>query len=82
MGSLAMLVNTAASAATNTLKSVDNIACATERLTYVCKSKASNIAELSDTADSMKMLIAKKELDDKVKELGMTFNEHGQMVFA
>ena len=72
-GALAQLATTTASAATNVVKSVDNLACATERVTYIAKSKATNIAELSDTADSMKMLIARKELKDQMDTMGASY---------
>lgn len=73
MGSLALLATTAANATTNVIKSVDNIACATERVTYIAKSKATNIAEISDTTDAMKMLTVRKELKDQMDKMGASY---------
>ena len=73
MGSLALLATTAATATTNIVKSVDNLACATERVTYIAKSKATNIAELSEVGDSMKMLVARKELKDQMDTMGASY---------
>ena len=73
MGSLALLATTAATATTNIVKSVDNLACATERVTYIAKSKATNIAELSEVGDSMKMLVARKELKDQMDSMGASY---------
>lgn len=73
MGSLALLATTAATATTNIVKSVDNLACATERVTYIAKSKATNIAELSEVGDSMKMLVARKELKEQMDAMGASY---------
>lgn len=54
---------------------------AVERITYIAESKASNLAEISDTADTLKLVIAKKELADKMKELGVSVNADGVMSF-
>lgn len=73
MGSLALLATTAANATTNVIKSVDNLACATERVTHIAKSKATNIAEISEVQDSMKMLVARKELKDQMDTMGASY---------
>ena len=52
MGSLAMLATTAANTTTNTLKMIDNLAVAGERVTHIARSKATNIAEISEVQDS------------------------------
>lgn len=54
---------------------------ALERITYIAESKASNLAEISDTADTLKLVVAKKELADKMKELGVSYDENGIMSF-
>ena len=74
-GALAQLATTTASAATNVVKSVDNLACAAERVSYIAKSKATNIAELSDVSDSMKMLVARKELQDQMNTMGASYKD-------
>lgn len=70
MGSLATLGKVAANTVTNSLLTVDNLACASERITYIAKSKATNIAEISDVQDSMKMLQVRKELKDQMDAMG------------
>ena len=72
-GSVSLLVSTAANATTNVIKSVDNLACATERVTHIAKSKATNIAEISEVQDSMKMLVARKELKDQMDAMGASY---------
>ena len=73
MGSIALLASTAANTATNTIKMVDNLAVAGERITYIAKSKATNIAEISDVQDSMKMLVARKELKVQMDTMGASY---------
>lgn len=73
LGSLSLLASTAANTATNTIKMVDNLAVAGERITYIAKSKATNIAEISDVSDSMKMLVARKELKDQMTSMGASY---------
>ena len=73
LGSLSLLASTAANTATNTIKMVDNLAVAGERITYIAKSKATNIAEISDVSDSMKMLVARKELKDQMDTMGASY---------
>lgn len=81
MGAITGAMTATLSAVTNTAKMVDNAACAGERITYIAKSKAENLAEISDTADTLKLVVAKKELADKMEELGVTINENGVMSF-
>ena len=66
---------------TNGLGMVNNAFIAGERMTYIAASKASNLAEISDTADTLKLVIVKKELDIKMKELGVTVDAQGNMSF-
>lgn len=80
-GSITAAANATLSAVTNGAKMVDNAMCAGERMTYIAKSKAENLAEISDTADTLKLVIAKKELDSKMKELGVTVKD-GVMSFG
>lgn len=80
-GSVTTMLTTAASAVTNGAKMLDNAMIAGERMTYIAASKASNLAEISDVADTLKLVVAKKELDDKIKELGVTVHEDGSMSF-
>lgn len=80
-GALTELGKVAANTATNGLKMVDNTFTAGERITYIAASKASNLAEISDTADTLKLVIAKKALDEKIKDLGVTVHEDGSMTF-
>ena len=80
LGSIALLATTAASATTNTIKMVDNLACAGERVTHIAKSKATNIAEISEVQDSMKMLTVRKELKDQMDTMGASY-VNGVLVF-
>ena len=73
MGSIALLASTAANTATNTIKMIDNLACAGERVTHIAKSKATNIAEISEVQDSMKMLVARKELKTQMDTMGASY---------
>lgn len=73
MGSIALLASTAANTATNTIKMVDNLAVAGERVTHIAKSKATNIAEISEVQDSMKMLVVRKELKDQMDSMGASY---------
>lgn len=75
MGSIATLGKVAANTATNALLTVDNLACASERITYIAKSKATNIAEISDVQDSMKMLAVRKELNDQMDTMGASYKD-------
>lgn len=67
---------------TNGLGMVNNAFIAGERMTYIAASKASNLAEISDVADTLKLVTVKKELDDKMKALGVNVDENGVMSFA
>lgn len=80
-GAIAGMAQAGTSALTNGFKMVDNAMIAGERITYIAASKASNMAEISDTADTLKLVIAKKELADKISELGVTVAEDGSMSF-
>ena len=73
LGSIALLASTAANTATNTIKMIDNLAVAGERVTHIAKSKATNIAEISEVQDSMKMLVVRKELKDQMDTLGASY---------
>ena len=73
LGSIALLASTAANTATNTIKMVDNLAVAGERVTHIAKSKATNIAEISEVQDSMKMLVVRKELKDQMDTMGASY---------
>ena len=75
------LFGMAASTITNGLGMVNNAFIAGERITYIAASKASNLAEISDVADTLKLVVAKKELDDKCKELGVQVDVQGNMSF-
>lgn len=66
---------------TNGLGMINNTFIAGERITYIAASKASNLAEISDVADTLKLVVAKKELHEKCNELGVTVDEHGNMSF-
>lgn len=66
---------------TNGLGMVNNAFIAGERMTYIAASKASNLAEISDTADTLKLLVVKKELADTMKEMGVTVDANGNMSF-
>lgn len=80
-GAVTSAVTASLSAVTNGAKMVDNAMCAGERISYIAKSKASNLAEISDVADTLKLVIAKKELNDKIVELGVTVDANGNMSF-
>ena len=80
-GALTMATTASLSAVTNGAKMIDNAMCAGERVTYIAKSKASNMADISDVADTLKLVVAKKELNDKIKELNITVNTDGSMQF-
>ena len=66
---------------TNGLSMINNTFIAGERITYIAASKASNLAEISDVADTLKLVVAKKELDEKCKELGVQVYAQGNMSF-
>lgn len=66
---------------TNGLGMINNAFIAGERMTYIAASKASNLAEISDTADTLKLLETKKALQVACKEAGVTINEDGTMSF-
>ena len=80
-GAITVAATASLSAVTSTALMIDNAAQAGERLTYIAKSKAANLAEISDVADTLKLVIAKKELSDKIKELGVTVDSNGNMTF-
>lgn len=80
-GAITGAVNASLSAVTNGAKMVDNAMCAGERVTYIAKSKAANMADISDVADTLKLVIAKKELNDTIKTLGVTVAADGTMSF-
>ena len=80
MGSIALLASTAANTATNTIKMIDNLAVAGERVTHIAKSKATNIAEISEVQDSMKMLVVRKELKDQMDTMGAAY-KNGVLTF-
>ena len=80
MGSIALLASTAANTATNAIKMIDNLAVAGERVTHIAKSKATNIAEISEVQDSMKMLVARKELKDQMATMGASY-KNGVLTF-
>ena len=81
-GAITGAVNASLSAVTNGAKMVDNAMCAGERVTYIAKSKAANMADISDVADTLKLVIAKKELNDTIKTLGVTVADDGTMSFG
>ena len=81
-GAITTAVTASLSAVTNGAKMVDNAMCAGERVTYIAKSKASNMADISDVADTLKLVIAKKELNDTIKTLGVTVAADGTMSFG
>ena len=81
-GAITSAVTASLSAVTNGAKMVDNAMCAGERVTYIAKSKASNMADISDVADTLKLVIAKKELNDTIKTLGVTVAADGTMSFG
>lgn len=80
-GAITAATTATLSAVTNTALMIDNAVQAGERLTYIAKSKATNLAEISDVADTLKLVIAKKELSDKIQELGVTVDADGNMSF-
>lgn len=80
-GSITAAANASLSAVTNGARMVDNAMCAGERMTYIAKSKAENLAEISDTADTLKLLQAKKGLADEMARLGVTYDDAGNMQF-
>ena len=80
-GAITAAATASLSAVTSTAVMIDNAAQAGERLTYIAKSKASNLAELSDISDTLKLVIAKKELSDKIVELGVQVDADGNMSF-
>ena len=80
-GAVTGAVTAGLSAFTNGAKMVDNAMCAGERITYIAKSKASNLADISDVADTLKLVVAKKELNDKIVELGVQVDADGNMSF-
>lgn len=81
MGALTSALTAGASAITNGFKMVDNAMVAGERITYIAASKASNLAEISDTADTLKLVLAKKDLDTAVRNAGVTVHADGTMTF-
>ena len=81
-GAITTAVTATLSAVTNGAKMVDNAMCAGERVTYIAKSKAANMADISDVADTLKLVIAKKELNDTIKTLGVTVAADGTMSFG
>lgn len=80
-GALTGTVKRACSVLDNGLAMVDNAFVAGERITYIAASKASNLAEISDTADTLKLLIAKKQLQDEMVRLEVKVDENGNMSF-
>ena len=81
MGAVTGALTATLSAVTNTAKMVDNAAVAGERITYIAASKASNLAEISDTADTLKLLQAKKALKVEMDAAGVSFDANGNMIF-
>ena len=75
------LFGMAASTITNGLGMINNAFVAGGRITYIAASKASNLAEISDVADTLKLVVAKKELADKCQELGAQVDAQGNMTF-
>ena len=75
------LFGMATSTITNGLGMINNAFVAGERITYIAASKASNLAEISDVADTLKLVVAKKELDEKCKELCVQVDAQGNMSF-
>ena len=65
----------------NTLGMVDNAVSAGERITYIAKSKAENLAQLSDIKDTMTMVTAKKALHTQAAEMGATIDAQGNITF-
>lgn len=81
-GALSGTVKRACSVLDNGLAMVDNAFIAGERVTYIAASKASNLAEISDTADTLKLLLAKKALAETMKTNNVSFDANGNMIFA
>ena len=75
------LFGMAAATITNGLGMANNTFIAGERITYIAASKASNLAEISDVADTLKLVVTKKELADKCQELGVQIDSNGNMSF-
>lgn len=71
----------AASTITNGLGMINNAFIAGERVTYIAASKATNLAKISDTSDTLNYLIKAKELKDKMDELGVKVDAEGNMMF-
>lgn len=71
----------AAATLTNGLGMINNAFIAGERVTYIAASKASNLAEISDVADTLKMLEAKKQLHDACEKAGVQIAADGSMSF-
>lgn len=65
----------------NALSMIDNTMVAGERMTYIAASKASNLAEISDTADTFKLLQVKAELNAAITAAGVTYDAQGNMIF-
>lgn len=80
-GALTGTVKRACSVLDNGLAMVDNAFVAGERITYIAASKASNLAEISDTADTLKLVVVKKQLKDEMTRLGVTIDADGNMTF-
>lgn len=80
-GALGGTLKKACSVVDNGLSMVDNAFVAGERITYIAASKASNLAEISDTADTLKLLVVKKQLKDEMDRLGVTVDANGNMTF-
>lgn len=59
-----------------------NAVYAGERATHIAASKMENLAVISDTADTLKLLHARKDLDDAMVAAGVTIDSDGNMVFA
>ena len=80
-GAVGGTLKKACSVLDNGLQAVDNAFVAAERVTYIAASKASNLAEISDTADTLKLLVVKKQLKDEMDRLGVTVDANGNMTF-
>ena len=66
---------------TNGLGMVNNAFIAGERMTYIAASKASNLADISDVADTLKMLEAKQALKEACDKAGVSIAADGTMSF-
>lgn len=66
---------------TNGLGMINNAFIAGERITYIAASKASNLAEISDTADTLKLLQTKQALKQEMDKAGVSFDANGNMIF-